>query len=197
MTRNKKGRFAKRHTFIILGAVFVWMVVLATIVRFYKAWYDTIELVDPRASLILKKEFVVSCNNPIGFLKCKAYNGELSFDEAATLIAIVKAESICTTKTNKRCIPDNGVSGIGVDPEARNPKSTARGVGQIIAGTWYAYNCTGDKFNFKDNLECVVKIYKKSGYTPWEVFNTGSYARFLKDAYSHLEKVDTRLVVAN
>lgn len=126
-----------------------------------------------------KWDVVINCEEPLGYIRCKYYKKELTEDEARMLSAIAKTESICNTKTNKNCIPDNGKSGIGVDPKAKNPKSSARGMFQIIAGTWYNYDCVGDKYNFKDNTECAIKIMRKSGYTPWEVYNTGSYKRFV------------------
>lgn len=52
---------------------------------------------------------------------------------------------------------------------AANPKSTARGVFQILVGTFNDpyYGCTGDRHKAKDNIECARKIYEKSGTTPW------------------------------
>lgn len=51
--------------------------------------------------------------------------------------------------------------------KARNPRSTAKGVFQILDGTWMNYGCTGNVLNAKDNIECARKIYEKSGTTPW------------------------------
>lgn len=52
---------------------------------------------------------------------------------------------------------------------AKNPKSTATGVFQILIGTWEdpAYGCTGDRMNPRDNIACARKIYDVSGVTPW------------------------------
>lgn len=52
---------------------------------------------------------------------------------------------------------------------AANPNSTARGVFQILVGTFNDpyYGCTGDRHEAKDNIECARKIYEKSGTVPW------------------------------
>lgn len=96
MTRNKLGRFTKRHTFIFLALIFVWIIVLANIRRFYEAWYETIELADPRASLVISKAHAsetISCENPKGYLACKAYKGEISWEEHDKISAIIQCES--------------------------------------------------------------------------------------------------------
>lgn len=56
---------------------------------------------------------------------------------------------------------------------AKNPKSTASGVFQIIAGTWYSNDCVGDKWIAEDNIRCAYKIYFKRGFQPWSVYNSG------------------------
>lgn len=136
-------------------------------------------LISPVVAMEKSPSVVISCEDPIGYIRCKYYSKELTEQEAITLLAIGQAESLCNTKTNKNCIPNNGKEGIGVDPKAKNPHSSARGWFQIIAGTWYSNDCVGDKYNFKDNANCAIKIMKSSGYYPWEVYNTGSYKKYL------------------
>ncbi len=55
----------------------------------------------------------------------------------------------------------------GMNPLAKNTKSTASGLFQILKGTWSAHRCTGDVFNEKDNIACARKIYDASGTVPW------------------------------
>lgn len=43
---------------------------------------------------------------------------------------------------------------------ARNPHSTAKGLGQFIDKTFANY-CTGDVMNAEDNLDCFVKLYPR------------------------------------
>jgi hypothetical protein len=43
-------------------------------------------------------------------------------------------------------------------PVARNPESTAKGVYQFLNSTWND-NCTGDVFNYKDNIACFIRWY--------------------------------------
>lgn len=47
----------------------------------------------------------------------------------------------------------------GLDPYARNPKSTAKGVYQFLSGTWENY-CEGDVFDYKSNVKCFTKYFK-------------------------------------
>lgn len=49
-----------------------------------------------------------------------------------------------------------------------NPKSSARGIFQILIGTWNDYGCLGDVFDPIDNITCARKIYDKAGTTPWK-----------------------------
>jgi hypothetical protein len=59
------------------------------------------------------------------------------------------------------------------NPKAKNKNSSASGVFQIIAGTWYSNDCVGDKWNYEDNIRCAYKIQGKRGFQPWEVWNNG------------------------
>jgi hypothetical protein len=55
----------------------------------------------------------------------------------------------------------------GFNPNARNTTSTAKGVFQILDGTWEAYRCTGNVLNAEDNITCARKIYDTEGTIPW------------------------------
>lgn len=46
-------------------------------------------------------------------------------------------------------------------------KEKSIGVFQILPSTWEGYKCEGDIKNINDQLDCGVKIYKRSGYKPW------------------------------
>ena len=94
------------------------------------------------------------------YLECKAVQGVITHKQAEIMTAIAKAES-------------------NLNPRAKNKRSTASGVFQIIAGTWYSNDCVGDKWNWKDNTDCAIKILKNQGYYAWEVYNTGSYKKYL------------------
>lgn len=51
--------------------------------------------------------------------------------------------------------------------KAKNPHSTAKGIFQILDGTWRAYGCTGNVLNAVDNIICARKIYDLDGTSPW------------------------------
>ena len=51
----------------------------------------------------------------------------------------------------------------GFNPNAKNPNSSAKGIFQIIDGTWKLYKCTGSVLDYDDNIKCAVKIYKSNG----------------------------------
>lgn len=52
-----------------------------------------------------------------------------------------------------------------LNPKAQNPKSSAKGIYQILDSTWG--NCKGDPLNAEDNIECAMKLYKKDGVRHW------------------------------
>ena len=45
-----------------------------------------------------------------------------------------------------------------INPKQTNAHSTAKGVYQFINQTWKMY-CKGDVFNYKDNVNCFIKLY--------------------------------------
>lgn len=65
-----------------------------------------------------------------------------------------------------------------MNPLAKNPKSSAKGLFQILDGTWKHYQCTGDVLNYQDNITCAYKILKGTeskkgqGFGAWEVCKT-------------------------
>lgn len=50
------------------------------------------------------------------------------------------------------------------NPSASHPDSTARGLFQILRGTWNLYKCEGSPVNADDNIDCAYKIYQNSGW---------------------------------
>jgi len=58
-------------------------------------------------------------------------------------------------------------SGFNLNPNASNKTSTAKGVYQILIGTWESNDCGGKRNNFVDNIDCAYKIYAKRGLQPW------------------------------
>lgn len=109
---------------------------------------------------VVAKE-IIPCEKGVAeFLECEAVKGNITYKQAEIMLAIAKAES-------------------NLKERAANRKSSARGIFQIIAGTWYSNDCVGDKYYWKDNTICALKIMKSSGFYPWVVFTNGSYKKFL------------------
>lgn len=50
------------------------------------------------------------------------------------------------------------------NPNASHPDSSARGLFQILQGTWNLYKCDGSPVNADDNIKCAYKIYQNSGW---------------------------------
>jgi hypothetical protein len=53
------------------------------------------------------------------------------------------------------------------NPLAKNKTSSAKGLLQIIDGTWKHFKCDGDVLNAEDNMRCGIKIAMLSGMHHW------------------------------
>lgn len=60
----------------------------------------------------------------------------------------------------------------GGNPHAKNPHSSAKGLLQIIDGTWQHFQCEGDVLDREDNWQCGMKIAKNSGLHHWDASRT-------------------------
>ena len=74
------------------------------------------------------------------------------------MVQIAKCESGNVTPTG--CVGP-------INPNAANPHSSARGVFQILIGTWHDYGCEGSRYDVDDSIECARKIYDARGTQPW------------------------------
>jgi hypothetical protein len=90
---------------------------------------------------------------------------ELTFPDAPIMLEVGKAES-WNYKLNN------------FNPKATNQNSTAKGVFQILDGTWKYWGCTGDPFQALDNIMCARKGYDKEGTTPWNA-SKGTWGKYL------------------
>jgi hypothetical protein len=81
----------------------------------------------------------------------------LANEEIENLIQIMKKESTYHDPKviSKNVLPSGERDGYGVS--------------QILKSTWRLYGCEGniDDLDVREQLDCTVKIYKRSGYYPW------------------------------
>ena len=143
----------------VLLLVFLWAMIMA--------WTNRHPLVSPIVvgpvpQVLASETIVIPCEKGVAeYLECQVIKGEITEKEARVMLAIAKAES-------------------GLKEKAKNKVSSAKGVFQILSGsTWHDYGCKGEIYEWKDNTKCALKIMHRSGFTPWEVYNTGSYKKFL------------------
>ena len=99
----------------------------------------------------IKAEESKDVKTPLKYIRIKGQ--ELGFDDytISKFIRVARCES-----------------GFNLDPNAKNPNSTATGVFQIIIGTWDGNRCTGERWDFKDNIDCAYKLLDRRGFQPWE-----------------------------
>lgn len=46
----------------------------------------------------------------------------------------------------------------------------SKGLTHIIDPTWELHNCTGDILNWRDHLDCAIKIKNTSGWSQWSTY---------------------------
>mgnify|MGYP001614729542 FL=1 len=56
----------------------------------------------------------------------------------------------------------------GFNPNAKNPNSSAKGIFQIISGTWKHFECQGEPMNAKNNISCAKKVLEGQGLGAWQ-----------------------------
>lgn len=52
-------------------------------------------------------------------------------------------------------------------PTAKNPRSSAKGLFQILDGTWDEFDCDGSPLSVDANINCAKKIYAARGVADW------------------------------
>lgn len=70
------------------------------------------------------------------------------------------------------CESGNGCGG-PIDPKAKNPGSSAKGVFQILDGTWKWASCKGDPLDEDDNIACARRVYDLAGIGQWDASKEG------------------------
>jgi soluble lytic murein transglycosylase-like protein len=54
----------------------------------------------------------------------------------------------------------------GLDPRAKNLKSSASGLYQFLPSTWLSWG-SGDVFDVNDNVDAAVRLFLVKGVKPW------------------------------
>lgn len=159
--KSSKTLEAKEYTFWRKWGNYIAVIILGLIAGIIlgKTLWDSAHpnktLLNPLGQTIIPKPEIVQakeipyCYDPITCIRDIGEElGEPNSD-IMTMIRIARAES-------------------NFKPRAKNPKSTASGIFQIIAGTWYSNDCVGDKWDFKDNIKCAWKLHQVRGFQPWD-----------------------------
>ena len=151
----------KQHYFTKAGIVFLFVLV-ALLLGYLFGLSKKAQLVSANGSETLTHTEIIMCEKGVKeYLECEVIKGNLTEKEAKIMLAIAKAES-------------------GLKETAKNKKSSAKGVFQILSGsTWYDNGCKGEIYEWKDNTKCAIKIMKRSGFTQWETYNNKSYLKYL------------------
>lgn len=55
-----------------------------------------------------------------------------------------------------------------LETKAKNQTSSAKGIFQIIDGTWIHFKCEGNLLNAEDNIKCGKKILDGQGLSAWK-----------------------------
>ena len=97
---------------------------------------------------VLAMDRVVECKDVVTCIREVGESLNAPNRDIMTMIRIAKAES------NYR-------------PGAKNASSSARGVFQILLGTWEANDCEGSRLNYHDNIVCAYKLYQARHFQPW------------------------------
>lgn len=101
-----------------------------------------------KTTKVMADEPVRYCNDAISHIRCAGEDAGLPNVDIRKLIRIAKCES-------------------GYKADAKNGTSSATGIFQFLWGTWDANKCSGEKWDFKDNIDCAIKVYKLQGDIPW------------------------------
>jgi len=165
--RNKKGQFKKfslgfriyleickwyevRKYIIAAG---MWGLLVGSLLGFalFSPKISTPEAVEP---IISNEAEEVTPNKdphdlkPLEYIRIRGQ--ELGFDDytISKFIRVGKCES-------------------SLNPEVKNKTSTAKGIYQIIIGTWDSNKCEGERWDFVDNINCAYKLLESRGFQPW------------------------------
>jgi hypothetical protein len=57
------------------------------------------------------------------------------------------------------------------DGDKETGREQSVGLTQILATTWKIHECKGDRTNWLSNLECAVKVQRKSGWYQWSTYS--------------------------
>ena len=125
------------------------------------------------ALIILVGAFFYWINKPATMTICA---------DKAPVAPLVTPQPTITPKVVPMTVQDKIANTFGVDsimnhvafcessfnPSVKHKTSSAKGLFQIIDGTWKSNKCTGDPLNADDNIKCAKKIYDRQELGPWQ-----------------------------
>ena len=116
---------------------------------------DFDHLSSPEAIVGLKNDVVASDEDTAGSL----YNELGRKEEIEEITRLIQREfgvEWVVALTVARCESE-------LKPKAKNKHSTAKGIFQILDGTWKHFKCEGDPLNAEDNIVCGKKVLDGQG----------------------------------
>lgn len=157
MSRDLKGRYSRKYQGFIplwVGYLFLAAILGGLLVNSYlKA--RQMPLISPLslepAPVYAKEKFIVSCEDPKGYLECQVYKGIITWDQHDKISKIIQCES----NWNPNAI------------NTKNSNGTWDG-GLVQINSIHKNISNADKFDFKKSIDWMIaKIKRDKGYSAW------------------------------
>lgn len=158
---NKQKRYYRKAVFRYYRAGFVLCLILMALIYCATTFKTTVAspnalertISNPVVKVLADEDKYTKrgykyCFDPLVCIRDVGEEMGFSNRDITTMVRIAKCES-------------------GFKANAKNPTSTATGIFQIIIGTWDGNKCSGERWDYEDNIKCAWKIYKLRGTQPW------------------------------
>ena len=156
-----------RNRYMILAYFLLGLVGVSILVATMRPYFVTEPLISPLSDLNPEQVVEDYKNVGFGFERIKVETVEAKEDPTSTPLAYIRwrgqQEGFDDYTISYFIRIARAESGFNLDPYAKNKTSSAKGIFQFIDGTWKHY-CSGDVYNFVNNIDCFYKVLKMDGY---------------------------------